>query len=326
MFRKLKSPILKGDNIPLLAIAAIFVSLVYFQSAGMKSLFHSGPKINQSENCWISAKEEIDRSIDDIMEQNRLESEKGIRFSKIVKGKENLPYIALTFDDGPHPKSTRQILQILQAEKVKATFFVVGKKVLQYPQLVRLQVENGHSIGNHTFNHINLKTASAELAATEIKACGKAIKYITGKAPHLFRPPGGNYNNEVVSIADALGYTTVLWTANAGDCGNISKEAIWDRIMMRTGNGGIILMHDGIQESTDMLPELIQRLKHKGYIFVTVNELIGIKNKASRKPVPALGFLKNENMLNWLSNIIAVVKKSVLNIILMPIRQHKSAD
>ncbi len=240
---------------------------------------------------WESAQEEIDRSINDIIAQDKIERKEGYGYKKFISGDRTKKKIALTFDDGPHPKLTRDILDILDRYRVKATFFVVGKQALQYPHLIKMQKSKGHSIGNHTYNHVDLTSMDEQTAATEIKACGKTIRGITGKAPHLFRPPGGNYNRSVIRLADTLGYTTVLWTANAGDTARISKSDIWGRLFSRIENGGVILMHNGGRNTAAILPRLIEKLRSDGYEFVTVDELIEDSRKGPDRSLNLERFL-----------------------------------
>ena len=109
--------------------------------------------------------------------------------------------IALTFDDGPHVASTLQLLALLKQFDVKATFFVVGEMAEQHPELVRAIAADGHVLGNHTFHHVNLKKIAPEYVAVELKACGEVVQSSIGRAPHLFRPPGGDYTTHVSTIA-----------------------------------------------------------------------------------------------------------------------------
>ncbi len=228
----------------------------------------------RTTSIWISSREEVDRAFRDIIAQHKEELLRGEKHSKLIQGDKSLKEIALTFDDGPHPGFTRELLKILRDNDVKATFFLVGKKARKYPQLVLEEIKEGHEIGNHTYDHVNLTKVSLRAAATQIKACGKVLQSITGQAPHLFRPPGGDYNSQIIGIADRLGYVTVLWTANAGDCSRIGKEGILFRLFSRSPNGGVFLMHDGIDDTMAILPQVIAKYKREGYRFVTVDQLI----------------------------------------------------
>lgn len=125
--------------------------------------------------------------------------------------------MALTFDDGPHPKFTPELLAVLDRYQVKATFFVVGKMAQKHPDLLREIQAAGHEIGDHTFNHVNLARLDEQGAAAEWKVGEKAITAITGEKVRYCRPPGGRYDREAVIAASELGLTTVLWTDNSAD-------------------------------------------------------------------------------------------------------------
>jgi len=265
-----------------IVIFAVLAARAYFSYESERSEQQSSAF--SKSNFMESAKQEIDADFLKLQLQDRKEKAVGKRYHKIIKGNPDLKEIALTFDDGPHPKYTRELLEILKKYNVKATFFVVGKQAKKYPHLVKMQKRQGHLIGNHTYDHVNLLTVSTQEAFIQIKAAGKTIGALCGRPPHLFRPPGGNYNRAVIDIAETLGYTTVLWTANAGDCESISRGAMKWRIYSRLGNGGIILMHDGIQKTLDILPTTIENLRAKGYKFVTIDEMLEHRHIKKRQP------------------------------------------
>jgi peptidoglycan-N-acetylglucosamine deacetylase len=235
------------------------------------------PKVAKQKlvNYWAFAEQEVDKSVLELLAQHQAELEKGVRHAKFMCGSRNVKQVALTFDDGPHPKYTPQLLAILRKYNAKATFFVVGKQSELYPNLVKQEVAEGHSIGNHTYHHINLTKIPQEDVATEIKACGDVIRHITGRAPHLFRPPGGDYDNNVAIAAEALGYTMVLWTDDPGDYASPGEKVIERRLLDRIGDGGIILIHDGVQQTIDVLPQILDHLRQRGYKFVTIDEMMG---------------------------------------------------
>jgi len=227
------------------------------------------------DQYWLQAKEEAYKSVPELVAQDATELAKGIRFHKIIQGDTAKKDIAITFDDGPHPDYTPKLLDILKQYDVKATFFLVGEKAEQAPDLVRAEIAAGHNVGNHTYHHVNLKKIPEGSVATEIKACDDVLRHITGKRPHLFRPPGGDYNTKVVEVAEALGYTTVLWTDDPGDYASPGDKVIETRVLDRVSNGGIVLIHDGIQQTIDVLPRMLQRLKARGYRFVTMDQMMG---------------------------------------------------
>lgn len=238
---------------------------------------------DEASKFWLHAREEVDRSVLELIAQNQTEIDRGLRFHKLMHGDARRKEIALTFDDGPHPKFTPQLLELLRKSKVKATFFLVGELAEKYPDLVRAEVADGHCVGNHTFHHVNLTRIPQDYVATEIKACGEVLQNIIGEAPHFFRPPGGDYDKQVAEASSALGYTMVLWTDDPGDYASPGAKVIQQRILKRISNGGIILVHDGIPQTMDILPGLISYLKSKGYTFVTIDEMV--KNqKIGNKP------------------------------------------
>lgn len=226
------------------------------------------------DKYWLAAKEEVARTVLELLAQHREETEKGCKYHKLIRGNKEEKIVALTFDDGPHPKTTPALLALLKKCQVKATFFVVGEMAAKYPNLIKAEIADGHNVGNHTYHHVNLTKIPDPLIPVEIKACGSVLKSITGKPAHLFRPPGGRYNRDVADAAEVLGYTTVLWTDNPGDYEKPTKEIIQDRLLKNITPGSVILLHDGIPETMQALPEVISILKSKGYQFVTIDEMI----------------------------------------------------
>ncbi len=199
---------------------------------------------------------------------------RGIRTEKILRGDPSRREIALTIDDGPHPVYTPRLLQILAQNGVPATFFVVGEQAERYPELIRAEVAAGNSVGNHTYDHVSLIKIPPEYIDTEIEACGEVIKRITGKSPHLFRPPGGEYNRAVSEAAEALGYKMILYSDDPGDYAEPGTQVIETRTLDTISDGGIILLHDGSAQTLTILPQIIQRLKARGFRFVTVDEML----------------------------------------------------
>ncbi len=180
--------------------------------------------------------------------------------------------VALTIDDGPHPGYTERILSLLAEHEVKATFFLVGKMAATYPYLVRKIAAQGHTVANHSHYHNNLVQLPPENMPFEWIMCNSTLYSITGTYPKFCRPPGGNYNQQVVAAAAKEGLRMVLWTANAGDCTGISAKTIEQKVMSRTNSGGIILIHDGVEATIEALPEIITKLRKKGFEFVTLDQ------------------------------------------------------
>ena len=201
------------------------------------------------------------------------EQEQGYHFSKIVRGNKQRKLLALTFDDGPHGEYTVKLLDVLKQTHTPATFFLVGKMVDKYPGLVQLEVMQGHEIGNHTYDHVDLTQIPPELIGFELDECDRAIKRAVGISPRFFRPPGGDYDLNVIREATRRSYVTTLWTDDPGDYAKPGAEVVLRRTADRLENGAIILLHDGIPETVSILPALIAEARKKGYEFVTLSEL-----------------------------------------------------
>lgn len=194
--------------------------------------------------------------------------------SLIVHGDGRVKVVALTFDDGPYPIYTERLLAVLDAYNVKATFFVVGINAASHPQLVQEMAKGGHLIGNHSHHHPNMSNLSEDDIRWEWQMCSHTIRAIIGKMPRFCRPPGGRYNSTVISAARKEGLSVVLWTANGADYTGISSKAIEKRVLSAVRPGGIILLHEGVENTIEALPTIIETLRSKGYRFVTLNELI----------------------------------------------------
>jgi peptidoglycan/xylan/chitin deacetylase (PgdA/CDA1 family) len=208
-----------------------------------------------------------------LLAKDEYEQERGYKFNKIIRGDIRKQRIALTFDDGPHPVYTLQLLDILRRTHTPATFFVVGRQVEKNPALVQLEVAEGHEVGNHTYDHVNLTLIPPELIPYELDQCDAAIKKATGSSARFFRPPGGDYNGDVIRDAAKRGYITTLWTNDPGDFQKPPADVILHRALDHLENGAIILMHDGIPQTLQVLPQFIAEARRRGYQFVTVSRL-----------------------------------------------------
>ncbi|MEW6243201.1 MAG: glycerol-3-phosphate acyltransferase [Bacillota bacterium] len=208
----------------------------------------------------------------------------GMHVDLFRRGSSSFPVVALTFDDGPHPYYTNQILDILKENGIRATFFLVGKHVEMYPDVVRRISEEGHEIGNHTYSHQRMLGMSARQVMHEITRTENAIREVTGCETRLFRPPQGLYTSTVLGVLQEMKYTMVLWSVSSQDWAEPSWRQIVRTVLKRTGPGDIILFHDsgdllGAQggdrsNTVRALPVLIQWLKQEGYTFVTCTEMM----------------------------------------------------
>jgi peptidoglycan/xylan/chitin deacetylase (PgdA/CDA1 family) len=206
----------------------------------------------------------------------------------IYSGSSHLPEIALTFDDGPDPQYTPQILEILQRYQVKATFFCIGHQVATYPHVVRQVSEAGHVIGNHTWTHPNLAFLCGSDILSQIERTSHAIQEAIGAQPLFFRPPYGSFNSQVLTQACHLGITPIIWNNSTEDWARPGTDFIIRRALDSISNGSIILMHDGGQEQSQTVEAtsiIIEKLQDQGYRFITIQQLIDnliIKDLRSR--------------------------------------------
>ena len=198
---------------------------------------------------------------------------KGQRVIKLWRGDPAGKEVALTFDDGPHPAATVRLLDLLREQHVKATFFVVGKKVDEAPWLLPRMLAEGHEVANHTYHHINLDNAPESVVMSEIKLGADAIQRACGLRTFSFRPPGGHHNDNVLSGAEKMGVRTFLWSDDPADFANPGAEILEQRLIGKVSGGALVLLHDGIEQTMDILPNLIARLRKDGYKFVTVSQL-----------------------------------------------------
>lgn len=215
------------------------------------------------------------RHLVEISAQDDTERERGIKLLKVITGDPRLPYIALTFDDGPHGPRTVQLLDLLKRLAVPATFFLVGKQIALYPGLVQRMVVEGHEVGNHTYHHYRLPKIPLEEVAGELNTTRDLVSSIIGARIRLFRPPGGEYNPAIQRVAEQNGYATILWTDDPADfaLGRTPKQ-IEGFVKRDITPGGIILLHDGVIATMKVLPEIVASFRSRGFVFVTVSELI----------------------------------------------------
>lgn len=186
--------------------------------------------------------------------------------------------IALTFDDGPHPFLTHRILDILDRYDVRATFFMVGVNVINYPDAAREVIARGHEVGNHTFTHGAIGRLAANEVREELTKCEDALEELCEYRPHLFRPPQGVINDSITRCSETGDYSLILWSLDTRDWENKNTDEIVERVLSTIMPGDIILMHDyiGLNSKTpEALELLLPKLIERGYEPVTVSRLLG---------------------------------------------------
>jgi peptidoglycan/xylan/chitin deacetylase (PgdA/CDA1 family) len=171
--------------------------------------------------------------------------------------------VGLTFDDGPYPATTMALLSALEAGQARATFFIWGEHAVRHPGLLRAVRSAGMWIANHSFTHPHLPQIDKPTAYQEIACTQQAIRQITGCSPTLFRPPYGDTNDRVRADGVSLGLTEVLWTVDSRDWDGASTTEI-AATAAAVQPGGIILMHEGIQNTVDAVPRLLRGLADRG--------------------------------------------------------------
>lgn len=182
-----------------------------------------------------------------------------------------LKQVALTFDDGPDPVYTPMILEGLEKRDVKATFFLLGKQVELYPDIVKKMYENGHQLGNHSYSHKQLTKMSEEEVLKEFEKTNELIEQITGVMPEVFRPPFGSLND---SVEDRIDMVEVLWDIDPLDWCTSDVGMVVQRIISKVDDNQIILMHDASQTSVNAALQIVDILQKQGYEFVTVEDII----------------------------------------------------
>ena len=184
---------------------------------------------------------------------------------------ENGPVIALTFDDGPYPKVTGHILDVLEKNGVCATFFVLGSRIEGHEDMLTRMEELGCEIGNHSFSHADLTRLSKADCQRELSDTDAEIRRVTGHEASVVRPPYGYYNKAVRSAA---GRPLILWTVDTNDWRGKAPGEIADYVIQQAKEGSVILMHDQQTQTADAMEMIIPTLIEEGFRFVTVSELI----------------------------------------------------
>ena len=184
--------------------------------------------------------------------------------------------VALSFDAAWGNEDTKEILAILKKHRIRVTFFMTGGWVESYPDDVKAICKAGHDLGNHSENHKNMSQLSDEEKTQEIISVHNKVKELTGVEMELFRPPYGDYDNQVVLNAKKNGYYTIQWDVDSLDWKDYGVDSIIDTVVnhKNLGNGSIILCHNGAKYTADALEKVITGLQEKGYEIVPISKLI----------------------------------------------------
>lgn len=192
------------------------------------------------------------------------------------------PYVAMTFDDGPSAANTPRLLDMLKERKIHATFFMCGENAIQYPQIIKRMVSEGHEVANHSWNHPQLTKLSDADVKSQLQRTHDAIIAGGGVAPKLMRPPYGAFSQRQQRWCyGEMGYKCILWDVDPLDWKVRNAAHVESEILKQTVHGSIILSHDIHKTTVDAMPATLDALLAKGLKFVTVSELL-----AMDKPVP----------------------------------------
>jgi len=230
--------------------------------------------------------------------------EQGLAYTaqSIIEPRRGIPganRVALTFDDGPRPEFTPEILRSLAKHKARATFLVVGRMCERYPELVKDLVAAGHEVAQHTYNHPRLDTVTPSEIAFELVKTKVVLDDVVGGSSRFFRPPGGHYNAAVRETVAALGYFPIFWTVNGGAFARLAPFDAAQAISRRTDDGGILLLHNGADNTLPMLPFLLDELRRRGFRFVTVTDILRSPTDAAYLPPPSFGPLKPSELQDY---------------------------
>lgn len=200
----------------------------------------------------------------------------------VVRGPEGTRGVALTFDDGPDPETTREVLDVLDRRGVKATFFVIGAKAAKHPELVEEMIERGHEVGVHSFAHDRLfSLRGARRVRADLERAVRTLEDITKTRPVLFRPPIGHTNPTIARVADELDLVVVGWTVAARDgIARAKPEDVVARVDRGLEDGAIVAMHDAAERGgrkpagVTALPAVLDAIEAKNLTVVPLSELI----------------------------------------------------
>lgn len=236
---------------------------------------------NSTNPEWILSNQRPDRNTDaEFQDSVRAMENTGMGQSAAVQVSKNSSIraektiaakVALTFDDGPHPVYTPQLLDGLKERGVRATFFVVGENIPGNEEILKRMDAEGHLIGNHTYSHVKLSELDTARACAEVEKTNALICEVTGKEPEFIRPPFGEWKK---TMECSLEMIPVLWDVDPLDWTTKNTALVVERVLKDTKPGDIILLHDYYQSSVDAALEIVDALTERGYKFVTVDELV----------------------------------------------------
>ena len=211
------------------------------------------------------------------------------RLLSLSSGSGKLRQVALTFDDGPSLAKTPRLLDALDKAKAPATFFVVGSRAAEAPEMLRRMAKRGDEVENHSFTHPNMNLLLPAEAESEIVRGSVVIQALTGRQPHFFRPPGGNADPAVQHLAQSDGLSVAYWTVDAVHYEDLgSAPGLVQYVLAHVHPGSIVLMHNGPEVTASAVPALVAALRAQGYSLVTLAKLAEGQTNVPAKPAPKM--------------------------------------
>lgn len=202
----------------------------------------------------------------------------GVYLKALCRAESADKVVALTFDDGPDADSTPRVLDLLKRYDVRATFFVVGEQARQNPELIHRMVAEGHTVAGHSYYHLPQSTLwSSQHYTEELFRCNDVVARLTGLRMRLYRPPFGVTNPPIARAVKNLGLIPVGWSVRSLDTMTKDTDRVVDRVMRGLRGGDVILLHDRLENSEELLEKLLTALRTQHYTTVTVDELFKIE-------------------------------------------------
>jgi peptidoglycan/xylan/chitin deacetylase (PgdA/CDA1 family) len=190
--------------------------------------------------------------------------------------------VALTYDDGPHGRYTPMLMELLEAKKVPATFFLLGESVSANPKIAAQLAAAGFEVANHSYTHKEFTRISEDAVRRELVRTHDLITSVTGAPVRVMRPPYGSHNSRVRAICEDQGYKVIMWDVDTNDWRNRTAAQMVDYVLANTRDGSIILMHDRFQKSVDATAEVIDGLRAKGFEFASVSQLLSMPKAGAK--------------------------------------------
>lgn len=202
----------------------------------------------------------------------------GVYLKALCRAESADKVVALTFDDGPDADSTPRVLDLLKRYDVRATFFVVGEQARQNPELIHRMVAEGHTVAGHSYYHLPQSTLwSSQRYTEELFRCNDVVARLTGLRMRLYRPPFGVTNPPIARAVKNLGLIPVGWSVRSLDTITKNRDRVVDRVMRGLRGGDVILLHDRLENSEELLEKLLTALRTQHYTTATVDELFKIE-------------------------------------------------